>query len=218
MNWGRLYVGSVIVVVGVILLLDNLDALDAGDVFGNWWPVFVIVAGLLMWLANPRHWAAPLIVTAVGVALLLSALDIVDIGDFLWPAILVLVGLLVIFRRGPRGRTAEAGNTVSSFTVFSGSELASRSQSFEGGSLSVLFGGIELDLHDAELAPGAAIEVFTAFGATEITVPTGWHVDLRGFPIFGGLENATTKDSLSSSAPTLVVNATVMFGGVEVRH
>ncbi|MCZ7533856.1 MAG: cell wall-active antibiotics response protein [Acidimicrobiia bacterium] len=218
MNWGRLYVGSVIVAVGVILLLDNLDVLKASDVFASWWPVFVIVAGLLMWIANPRRWAAPLIVTAVGVALLLSALDIVDVGDFLWPAILVFVGLLVIFRFGQRDRTAETKDTVSNFTVFSGSKLASRSQHFEGGSLSVLFGGIEFDLSNAELAPDATIEVFTAFGATEITVPAGWHVDLRGFPIFGGLENATKKDSLSSSAPTLVVNATAMFGAVEIKH
>lgn len=218
MNWGRLYVGSVIVAVGVILLLDNLDVVEASDVFGSWWPVFVIVAGLLMWVANPRRWAAPLIVTVVGVSLLLSSLDIVDVGEFLWPAVLVLVGLLVIFRFGSRDRPAETKDSISNFTVFSGSKLASRSESFEGGSLSVLFGGIELDLTNAELAPGATIEVFTAFGATEITVPPGWHVDLRGFPIFGGMENATTKDALSSSAPTLVVDAIVMFGGVEVKH
>ena len=218
MNWGRLYFGSVIVAVGVILLLDNAGTVDAGDIFGTWWPALVVAAGLLMLAANPGHWVMPLLVTAVGVALLLSTLDVVDIGDFLWPAILVAVGLVVIFGRSVGGRSTDTGSTVSNFTVFSGSELASHSDSFEGGSVSAVFGGVELDLRDAQLAPEAALDVFTAFGGVDISVPQGWHVEIKGFPIFGGFENATTKDKLSSASPTLTINATVMFGGLEVKH
>lgn len=218
MNWGRLYFGVLIVSVGVILLLDNAGTVDAGDIFGTWWPVALIAGGLLMFIASPRTWVMPLIVVAVGVALLLSSLDIADIGEFLWPAIIVVVGLVIIFGRRSREHATETGDTVSNFTIFAGSELASHSDQFEGGNLSVMFGGIELDLRDAQLAPGAALDVFTAFGATEITVPRGWQVVLKGFPLFGGFENATAKDSIEATAPTLVINANVLFGGLEVKH
>ena len=142
---------------------------------------------------------------------------IVDIGNIIIPAAIILVGLLVIFGRGLGSRT-EVGDRINSFNVFSGSEIASHSKQFEGGSISAVFGGAEVDLRDAVPAPGAVLDVFTAFGGVEVTVPQGWHVATRGLPLFGGIENATAKDHIPADAPTLAVNATVLFGGLEIKH
>lgn len=81
-----------------------------------------------------------------------------------------------------------------------------------------MFGAAELDLRDALPSPDAQLDVFTAFGGVEITVPQGWQVNLSGLPLFGGFENATAKDTLSPDAPTLEVSATALFGGVEIKH
>ena len=218
MNWGRIYFGLLIVVVGVLLLLDNGGVLDAGDVFADWWPAAIIAAGVLMILSNPGHWGAGLIVTAAGVAFLLGTLDLADVSDFLWPALIIFAGLLVMFGRGMRSKKVDSGDTVSSFNMFSGSELSSHSKQFKGGSLSAVFGGAELDLRDALPAPDSQIDVFTAFGAVEVKVPPGWQVTLRGMPLFGGFDNATSKESLPPDAPSLLINATALFGGVEVKH
>jgi hypothetical protein len=218
MNWGRLYVGSIIVAIGVLFLLDNADVLDAGDVIGDWWPVAIVGAGVLMWATNPGHWLAPLIVTGVGVGLLLSTLDVAEIGSFIWPAVLVVVGLSVIFGRRPSNRSSDTGNTVNSFNMFSGAELASHSQSFEGGSISAIFGAAEVDLRDAHLSPDAELEVFAAFGGVEVRVPEGWAVNIGGLPLFGAWENKTAKEALPANAPTLKISATVLFGGLEVKH
>lgn len=218
MNWGRIYFGSIILVVGVLFLLDNADVLDAGDVLGDWWPVAIIGAGLLMFLTNPGHWIAPLVVTGVGAALLLSALDVADLGSFIWPAVLVVLGLSVIFGRRPSKPANDTGDSVNSFSMFSGSELASHSNSFQGGSVSAVFGAAEVDLRDAHPAPDAELEVFTAFGGVEVRVPDGWVVNIVGLPLFGGWENKTTKEALPSDAPTLKISATVLFGGLEVKH
>jgi hypothetical protein len=217
MNWGRLFFGVLIVAVGTLLLLDNADVLDAGEVIGNWWPAVVILAGILTFAANPRHWPVALIVTGVGVAFLLSNLDIVDIGNIIIPAAIILVGLLVIFGRGLGSRT-EVGDRINSFNVFSGSELASHSKQFKGGSVSAVFGGAEIDLRDSLPAPDAELDIFAAFGGVEIRVPDGWQVQVRGMPLFGGIENATVKDSLPADAPVLPINATVLFGGLEIKH
>lgn len=218
MNWGRLYFGILIVLVGVLLLLDNAGTLDAGRIIGDWWPAAIIVAGILMITSNPGHWAAALIVIAVGAVLLLTALDVADLSDFLVPAIIVFVGLLVIFGRGFQSRTAATGDTVKSFTMFSGSELASHSKKFEGGNVSAVFGGSEIDLRDALPTEDAQLDLFTAFGAIEVRVPDGWQVTLHGMPLFGGFENATAKDSIPAGAPELNINATALFGGIEVKH
>ena len=217
MNWGRLFFGLLIVAAGTVLLLDNAGVLDAGEIFGTWWPAVLILAGILTFVANPRHWPVALIITAVGLAFLLSNLDIVDLGNFIIPAAIILVGLLVLFGRGLGART-EAGDRVNSFNVFSGSEIASHSKQFQGGNITAVFGGAEVDLRDTVPSPGAELDVFAAFGGVEVTVPQGWNVVTRGLPLFGGIENATAKDPVPADAPTLAVNATVLFGGLEIKH
>ena len=215
MNWGRLFFGLLIVGVGTVLLLDNAGVLDAGEILGTWWPAIVILAGILTYAANPRHWPVALIITAVGLAFLLSNLGIVDLGNFIIPAAIILVGLLVLFGRGLGSRT-EAGDRVNSFNVFSGSEIA-HSKEFQGGSISAVFGGAEVDLRDTvpRQAPSSTCSLRSG---VEVTVPDGWNVITRGLPLFGGIDNVTAKEPVPADAPTLAVNATVLFGGLEIKH
>jgi len=218
MNWARVFFGSLLAIVGVLLLLDYAGTLDAGDVISMWWPVVVIAAGAISYFSNPKHWQIPLIIIIVGAALLLRSTGVVETLEVVVPALLILVGVFVIAGRGLGNRTAEAGDRISGFTVFSGSQIASHSKQFQGGSIGSIFGGVEVDLRDAHPAPGASFDAFTAFGGIEIRVPQGWQVTIKGLPIFGGFDNATTKDSLAPDAPRLDINATVLFGGVDVRH
>lgn len=218
MNWGRLFFGSLVVAVGVLVLLDNANLLDAGEIIGDWWPLAVILAGVLSFAANPRRWAIPLLIVLVGLAVLLETTDLIDLGAVLFPAIIIVIGLFIIFGRGIASRTDDTGDTIQSFNAFSGSELASNSRQFRGGSVSAVFGGAEVDLRNAALAPDAGLDVFVAFGGVEIRVPEGWQVSVRGLPLFGGIENATAKENLASDAPVLPVNATALFGGVEIKH
>lgn len=217
MNWGRLYFGLIVVSVGTILLLGNAGIVETSTAFGVWWPIVIIIAGLVSLVANRNHWPIGLIIVAVGTGFLLSNLDVVNLGNVLWPIILIAVGLIIIF--GRTGRTTDdTGDVLNSFHVFSGAEVTSRSSQFRGGSISAVFGGAEIDLRQAKLAPDAALDVFLAFGGLELKVPQDWNVSIKGFPIFGGFENKTAKGPISDDAPTLLINATVMFGGMEVRH
>jgi predicted membrane protein len=218
MNWGRLFFGSLVVALGVLVLLDNANVLDAGAIIGDWWPVAVILAGVLSLAANPSRWAIPVLIALIGVALLLETAEILDLGAVLFPAIIIVIGLFIIFGRGIATRTDEAGDSIQSFNAFSGSELSSNSRDFRGGSVSAVFGGAEVDLRHAVLSPEAKLDVFAAFGAVEIRVPEGWRVAVKGLPLFGGIENATAKEPLPPDAPLLPVSATALFGGVEIKH
>lgn len=218
MNWARIFFGSVVVAVGVVLLLDNSGVLDAGDVFSRYWPVLVIAAGLLSYLANPGHWQVPLIVVVVGTAILLRTLDVVDSLSVVVPALLILIGAFVMFGRVRPGKEVSDADRISSFNIFSGTEIASHSAEFKGGNVGAIFGGAEIDLHDARLAPGATLDVFAVFGGVEVSVPEGWQVVTRGFPIFGGFENVTAKERIGPEAPILHIQATILFGGVEIKH
>jgi hypothetical protein len=156
MNWARAYVGLVIVAVGTILLLGNADVLDAGDVIASWWPAPIVLGGVLSLVSNPRHWIPPLIIIAIGTALLLRTTGAVDTMGVVFPVALILIGVLVIFGRGFGPRREHTESSVNAFNLFSGSELASHSTAFEGGKVGAVFGGSEIDLRDATLAPGAS--------------------------------------------------------------
>lgn len=219
MNYARLLFGSVLVAVGIILFLDYTGTLDAGETIDTWWPVVLIVVAALLWSANHRHWFVPSVLGAFGVVMLLNRLDVWDVGaEVIFPALIILVGIGVMV--GGRGRTDldVVDDRVKAFAAFSGTEIASHSKRFEGGNVGAVFGGADVDLRDAELAPGASLDVFTAFGGTEVRVPQGWRVTTHGFPLFGGFDNVTAKEQLPVGAPTLDITATVLFGGLEVKH
>jgi hypothetical protein len=218
-NWARAYFGFLIVAVGAVLLLDQAGVMDAGDTFATWWPVALIGAGLLGFAADTRHWLMPAILGGAGAMLLLRTTGVVDTFAVIFPLVLIGIGLMVAFGWGVGSRREVSDdNSISSFNVFSGSEIASHSAAFVGGKVGAVFGGANIDLADARPAPGAALDVFVAFGGVEIRVPPGWRVDIGGFPIFGGYENITTKESLAPDAPRLRIDATVLFGGLEVKH
>lgn len=223
MNPGRFILGGTLVVAGGLLLLDQLDVLDAGEVIGRWWPLILVAAGVVQLVVNPRHWFPPVFLGALGIVLLLITTDVidgVDVWPLFWSTALIVGGVAILVGLTRRGdhRVVE-GDRVNAVAIFSGQEAKSRSSAFAGGNLTAIFGGVELDLAEATPArDGALLDVVTIFGGTDVTVPHGWRVDVRGLPVFGGWDNATTKDDLPPDAPLLTIHATVLFGGLDVKH
>lgn len=218
MNVARAYFGSLIALVGGLWLLDAIDVVNGGEILATWWPLALVGGGILGFALNPRHWIPPAILLAVGASLLLDSTGVIDATAVIIPAVLVLVGVLLILGRGFGAERTKVGDRVTSFNIFSGSEVASHSTAFEGGTIGAMFGGAELDLRDALPADGATLDVFSAFGGVDVKVPEGWRVDIAGLPLFGGFENVTVKDRLEPDAPVLHIDATVLFGGLAVKH
>jgi predicted membrane protein len=219
MSRGRAFVGILLIALGALLLLDRGGVLDAGDTIGQWWPVLFVVAGLLYFSLSPPHVVVPAVLIIVGLVLLAGSLDFIDqnVTQYLWPIVLVLVGLWVIV--GPNRRGISVSDRVNSVVAFFGRHVASASPQFRGGSILNVFGGTEVDLRSAHpVEGGAAIDVVCAFGGVDILVPEGWRVVIRGLPLFGGWSNKTKAEVLAADAPLLSIEALVAFGGVEVKH
>jgi len=99
--------------------------------------------------------------------------------------------------------------------VFDGIELASHAKAFRGGGLLAWFGGIDLDLREAQLAPGAQLSVHTLFGGVNIKTPTGWRVESNVKTVMGGVD-ARQAESPEPDAPVLKLEGAAVFGGVAV--
>lgn len=221
MNRGRILVGGGLMVLGLLFLLDAVDVISAGAIIRDWWPVVIILAGLLQLLDRPRNTPGGVTLIVIGVVILTVTTDFVGANVFqiALPIGLVLLGLWIVFGRpGARG-TSTGEDTVEATVLFSGRDLKSDARPFRGGSLLAMFGGIELDLSQAQLDPeGAMLDASAAFGGIDITVPPDWRVQMSGPGIFGAFEDQTHKEGLApGGAPVLTVRGVALFGGVEVK-
>lgn len=224
LDLGRLLLGLTVVALGLLFLLDGAGTLDAGQTIDDFWPLLLVAAGLLTLAERPPALVRGWLLTGAGVLLLLFTADVLDedAWDVVWPALIILVGVVIIARWPgrtiPRGASRE--DVVRATAVFGGPKLLSTAQHFQGAWLTAFFGGVTLDLRGARPAPeGASVNATAAFGGVDILVPRGWRISVRSTPIFGGLEDKTDhSEPPAPDAPTLHVDALTIFGGVEIKH
>ena len=99
-----------------------------------------------------------------------------------------------------------------------GREIRYDGEVFNGGMVSAVLGGIELDLRTAVITGTAVLEVRCVLGGVEIYAPRYARVIVNGSPILGGIENATRfPQGANEQTPTIVINASCVLGGVEVK-
>jgi predicted membrane protein len=231
-----------------MFLLDSTGVLGPGtNVVGTYWPALLVAWAVWGFFANGlvlRWWQA--VVGGVGVIFLLSNLRVwaLDAGQ-LWPVALVAVGLMMIFGRQLRrkvrrgaGRAPQrpeesgpdqfgpdpgAGEPTSQFRaahIFGGGKERVTSQAFQGGEISAVFGGMEMDLRGAGLAGGGAvIDVTVVCGGIEIKVPRDWTVNLQTTTLFGGVEDKRLLPGAGESIVTseLTITGMVLCGGIEIK-
>ncbi|MGB2958346.1 MAG: DUF5668 domain-containing protein [Bacteroidota bacterium] len=220
-------IGALIIIVGALLFLDNLDIIESDDIL-QWWPVLLVAVGLVK-LFQPGASGGRgfgFILVVVGVVILLNNLDLtyVRLWD-LWPILIVLIGGSMIWRavseRRERARVAEGGASeevrIDCSAFLGGLSRSIASRDFQGGSLTAVMGGCEIDLRDASMkSPEAMVDVFAFWGGIELKVPKDWTVVVEATPILGGIEDKTKP---SSEAPKrLIIKGMAIMGGVEIKN
>ena len=217
----KTFTGILLVALGALFMLSQVDLVDAGYVLERTWPLPIILYGGLRWLASPARVVAPAIIVALGLVLLATSLQFIPASalTFIWPLALVAVGAWILFNRASlTRRTGSDPDNVDSFVIFGTVETFSRSRHFRGGSAVSMFGEIKLDLREAQpTSEGATLDATALFGALSIRVPKEWRVEVNGAPIFGSINNQAIADgSPSEDAPTLKVDALALFGEVKI--
>jgi predicted membrane protein len=216
--------GLMVVALGVIFTLDNLEVIDARD-YLQYWPVGLVAVGILkLWHASRdgQGWFGGLFFLAVGAWMLIERIVYVriDARDIL-PLFLVFIGGYMVWR-GFGGQRRERSNdghaSFSGLAIMGGVSRRSNSQQFQGADLTAVMGGCEIDLRQASIVPGteAVIDVFALWGGVELKVPEDWTVVTRVTPLMGGVEDKTHVPQVGDKR--LVINGVVIMGGVVVKN
>jgi hypothetical protein len=120
-----------------------------------------------------------------------------------------------VVRRAVPSRGDEDSDELSLVAVFDGIDLKSRAKTFKGGSMLAWFGGIAVDLREAELAPGARLSVHTLLGGIAIKTPPSWRVESNVKALAGGVD-ARTPAKDDRDAPVLTLEGMALLGGIAV--
>ena len=222
----QVVLGLLVVGMGVLFLLDNLDILDFRHAIG-FWPLVFVVAGCVALFGNGTRSGNYMggVLIAIGLLMILGRMGYFYISwGTLWPLVMIALGGLVLYRSLGPGRVARhaavagAGpdNVVDIVAVLGGFERRVSAQDFRGGEITAVMGGCALDLREASIVKEAVINVFTIWGGINIKVPPDWTVVLHGTPLMGGFSEKTATPPDGSKR--LVITGYAIMGGVEVRN
>jgi predicted membrane protein len=217
--------GLMVVILGVLFTLDNLDLIHAGD-YLRYWPAGLVAVGLLKIyhaLRDGHGWFGGLAFTGVGLWMLLNGVLYfrVNLRELL-PLILVAFGGYMIWRGFGGERRARPSNGHSSFSalaIMGGVARRSSAQDFKGADLTAVMGGCEIDLRQASITSGteAVIDIFAFWGGIDIKVPEDWTVVTRAMPLMGGVEDKTRAPQ-GAPVKRLVIRGIVVMGGVVIKN
>lgn len=220
--WG----GVVVLIIGLIFLLRKMDLHLPDWVFS--WPMVLILIGFVMGVKRKFQGAAWFILTFVGTVFLVN--DIVPfewhLQRFFWPIILIIIGVYMIGRATSRNKryeeimsessTASREDFLQSTTIFSGTNKVILSKNFQGGTVTTIFGGTELNFMQADINGEVILDVTTMFGGVELIVPSHWDVKIDVNTIFGGIEDKRMVVP-ASAGKVLVLKGSCTFGGVDLK-
>jgi len=239
---GRVLGGFILIGVGLILFLDKM-----GCYFPDWvftWKMLLIVIGFYV---GARHvfrgtgWLIPIIIGG-----LFLAEDLIPgfaIGQFVWPIVIVVIGLFMIFRpkrmdyahRWERKwkrryrhqhdwrKYASGYDTFNSaedrmdaVVVFGSEKKNIISKDFKGGEMTCVFGGAEINLTQADINGKVILEINQVFGGTKLIIPPHWRIQPETVTFMGNIEDRRMNTKDSDPNKILVLRGSSVFGAIHI--
>ena len=218
--------GLIFIIIGVILGGNALDIFNINLFFDGWWTLFIIVPTFIG-LVTDNDKIGNLIGLIIGLIMLFACRGLFDfklIWKLILPLIFVIIGLSLIFKNNINKEVSEKIKKLNEnlspndgyTATFSGQNLNFDGEEFKGSNLNAIFGGIKLDLRKSIINEDIVINASSIFGGIDIYIPDNCKVKIKSNSIFGGVSN-NKKCNVDDNSYTIYINASCMFGGVEIK-
>jgi predicted membrane protein len=221
----RIFWGLVFIIVGVLVLLDQMGRVDIGYIISRYWPAIFILIGVSILIANDfKNTGAGLFFILFGAFFLLMQMRIFDrtVWHYFWPLVIIAVGIWILIkpaREADKKKIPElTTDELRISQVFSGTSRRVESPSFKGGSVEVVFGSAEIDLSGAGLEGGkATLSLSVVFGSIELRVRPEWQVVVEGNPVLGSIEQKRNQPADADKKGVLLIAASVVIGSIHIK-
>lgn len=214
--------GIVLIILGIYLILKLIFDIPF-DLSGAW-TLFIIIPCITA-LKKEGFRPMPAIGLGTGISLFLSARDIISFATcikIIIPMALIIWGasILINSKAIKKTGTKSSRNFESGFpeysAIFSEQRILCSNEVYAGATINAIMGSILLDLRDAYISEDVVTNCSAIFGGITISVPDNVNISVSCIPVFGGIDNKAIKRNIPN-APTIYINATCMFGGIDIR-
>ena len=229
----KIVVGVIIIIIGLALFIRQVGIFPDFDMHITW-PVGLIALGLFLGVKNKFSTNVPYIFIAIGLFHLIPAFSFniggreVDSEDVAIPALIILAGLLLIFKPRKKKRWLESntteivsdGSSLEADVVFGGRKEMVTSKDFKGGRITATFGGVEINMLQADTtAQSILLEVRATFGGCEIIVPPNWDIKNEVETVLGSVEDKRSirMPDNTDNRKTLILRGSCFCGGIEIK-
>jgi predicted membrane protein len=227
----KIVTGLLIIAAGILIMLKQM-----GIFIPHWilsWKMLLIAIGFLTLIKHKFKNTGGYIMIMIGTAFLLK--DIVPgwiDPKFIWPVIIIGVGILIIAKTiifdpkkkmlltdEPPFRDVSSEDFIQASAFFGGVTKSIFSKNFKGASISSVFGGTEINLIQTDFEGEATIDLTCVFGGTTLIIPSDWKVKSDLTSVFGGIEDKRMmiSSALINESKTLILKGTCVFGGIELH-
>lgn len=256
-NNGNITFGLIILIIGTVWLLKTMGVLIPAWVLT--WPMILIAIGVVVLVKHNFQSGGGAILILIGTYFLLKReyLIPVEFEQYLLPVGLILLGIVIMFRRqrryiwddfgdwddkkkvvtdnpiGPKETTWSQkftkGRSFSSIfndssdyinleAIFTNVQKRVLSKNFKGGKAFALFGGMEIDLSQADLGDNPVLDVEVSFSGLKLILPPHWDVQLDVTNMFAGVEDKRVyPQTTADPSKVLKIKGTVIFGGLDIK-
>lgn len=224
-------IGFFFIGLGVVFMLDRLGLIpyEWRSIIISWQALLIFIGTINIFRSHARF--PGLILILVGAAFLIP--DIIPIPfetkQLIWPLILIIVGAAILLKarqfKTPHVFSHDEESQVVSekideVAIFGGGKRVITTQNLKGGNITAIFGGLEIDLSDAEIQEDVIVlEVAAIFGGATIIVKSDWDVQVQVSSILGGFSDKRKvyKNDNREGAKRLIIKGAAIFGGGEVK-
>ncbi len=167
------------------------------------------------------HMILGLIIIAVGMSILIGGLAF----KILLALLFIALGVKILMgknhyscyhrcHRGHEKTVTIAVDRLNETAVFCALNRMVKSERFDGGSVTTVFGGGTIDLSGVTAASASiVIDCTLVFGGMKLIVPPSWNVKCQGTSAFGGCDNHAEE---GEGVVVLTLTGTTVFGGIEI--
>ncbi len=213
--WGLIFIAAGIGIVG-----NMAGVWEFHVFFPGWWTLFLIVPALLGIIEHGIR-IGNTIGLVLGVALLSCCQNWLPwevLSRMLVPTVMILIGGVLVFKNLFHlnlGRVKVPNDKrMEELVVFSGKNLVIQNE-FYGIDGEAVFSGLTIDLRGAQITENISIDALAVFGGVDILLPANVSAKISDLSLFGGCCNSHTDSTVGG--PVVYINATALFGGVEVK-
>lgn len=239
---GKVVGGILVVVAGSLFLAKELGADIPHWLFS--WKTFLIALGIITGVKNNFRNAWWFFLVAIGGVFLLGDFyPMMNIKPFIWPVLIILFGLMMIFkprrkfnhrrwayahhrysRYGQKDNCCVKEDSVSEDYVESTSFMGGvkknvLSKKFKGADITNVFGGAEINLSQADMESTATMELTNVFGGTKLIIPAHWEINSELVSVFGSIEDKRPMQPNTATVDkkVLILRGTTFMGGIDIK-